>query len=183
MEAANSAKPLPSSTTYRLKEASPPIGRSGYQRGQEASRSDQSVRSYTEQLGRSRQGTRQPPHPRDEKCSTEVVATIARAYTEGITRSAWKAQYRSAQQVLTTEQRPRVIVPTMVFGGKEASRCASPHNDPLVVEMKIASAIVQQILIDMGSLVDIITWDCIKKLVHPERDIVPLVHPILRFSG
>ena len=49
--------------------------------------------------------------------------------------------------------------------------------------MKIASAIVQLILVDKGSSVDIITWDCLKKLVHPERDIVPLVHPILGFGG
>ncbi|KAJ8422558.1 hypothetical protein Cgig2_005756 [Carnegiea gigantea] len=61
----------------------------------------------------------------------------------------------------------------MVFGGKEAPRFASPHNDPLVVEMKIASAIVS---------VDSITWDCFKKLKHPGRDIVPLVHPILGFG-
>jgi len=35
----------------------------------------------------------------------------------------------------------------------------------------------------MGSSVDIITWDCLKKLVYPRRDIVPLVHPILGFGG
>ncbi|KAJ8433849.1 hypothetical protein Cgig2_032060 [Carnegiea gigantea] len=44
-----------------------------------------------------------PPSPQDEECSTEVVATIAGGYAEGITRSAWKAQLRSAQQVLTAE--------------------------------------------------------------------------------
>jgi len=87
----------------------------------------------------------------------EVVATIAEGYAEGMTRSAWKAQLRSAQQLLTTEQGPRITVPTMVFDGKEAPRFASPHNHPLVVEMKIASAIVRQILIDTSSSVDIIT--------------------------
>ena len=30
---------------------------------------------------------------------------------------------------------------------------------------------------------DIITWDCLKKLTYPGRDIVPLVHPILGFQG
>ncbi|KAJ8446924.1 hypothetical protein Cgig2_016466 [Carnegiea gigantea] len=35
--------------------------------------------------------------PQDEECSTEVVATIAGGYTEGMTRSAWKAQLKSAQ--------------------------------------------------------------------------------------
>jgi len=43
------------------------------------------------------------PEPRDEECSMEIVATIAGGYAEGITWSAWKAQLRGAQQVLTTE--------------------------------------------------------------------------------
>ncbi|KAJ8427497.1 hypothetical protein Cgig2_028168 [Carnegiea gigantea] len=71
----------------------------------------------------------------------------------------------------------------MVFSEKEALRFASPHNDPLVVEMKIASPIIHRILIDTGSSVDIITWDCLKKATHPGRDIIPLVHPILGFGG
>ncbi|KAJ8431368.1 hypothetical protein Cgig2_002949 [Carnegiea gigantea] len=123
------------------------------------------------------------PQPRDEECSTEVIVTIAGGYAEGITRSTWKAQFRNTQQVLTTEQEPRVTAPTMVFGGKEASRCASSHNDPLAVEMKIVSIIIRRILINTGSSVDIITWDCLKKLAYPGRDIVPLVHPILGFGG
>ncbi|KAJ8422875.1 hypothetical protein Cgig2_013748 [Carnegiea gigantea] len=108
---------------------------------------------------------------RDEECSPKVVATIA-----------WKAQLRGAQQVLTTEQGPRIMVPTMVFSEKEAPHFASPHNDLLVVEMKIAGTIIRRSLIDMGNSVDIITWDCLKKLTHPRRDIVPLVHPILERS-
>ncbi|KAJ8433388.1 hypothetical protein Cgig2_019178 [Carnegiea gigantea] len=54
------------------------------------------------------------PQPRDEECSTEVVAIIAGSYAEGMTRPAWKAQLRSAQQVLTTEQGPHITVPTML---------------------------------------------------------------------
>ena len=49
--------------------------------------------------------------------------------------------------------------------------------------MKIASVIVQRILIDTRSSVDIITRDCLKKLTHPGCDIVPFVHPILGFGG
>jgi len=74
-------------------------------------------------------------------------------------------------------------MPTMVFGGKEALRFASPHSDHLVVEMKLASIIVRRILVDTGRFVDIITWDCLKKLAHPRCDIVRLVHPILGFGG
>ena len=65
----------------------------------------------------------------------------------------------------------------MVFDGEQGSRFTSPHNDLLVVEMKVASAIVRRILIDTRSSVDIITWDCLKKLTYMGREIVLLVHP------
>ncbi|KAJ8434506.1 hypothetical protein Cgig2_001559 [Carnegiea gigantea] len=71
----------------------------------------------------------------------------------------------------------------MVFREGEVPHFASPHNDPLVVEMKVASAIVRRILIDTGSSIDIIIWDCLKKLKYPGREIIPLVHPILGFGG
>ena len=71
----------------------------------------------------------------------------------------------------------------MVFGGEQCPRFTSSHNDPLAVEIKVASAIMRRILVDTGSSVDIITWDFQKKLTNLGRVIVPLVHPILGFSG
>ncbi|KAJ8428754.1 LOW QUALITY PROTEIN: hypothetical protein Cgig2_003068 [Carnegiea gigantea] len=84
---------------------------------------------------------------------------------------------------LKAKQGSGITVPTMVFRGGEGPRFTSPHNDLLVVEMKVASAIVRRILINAGSSVDIITWDCLKKLKYPGREIIPLVHPILGFGG
>ena len=81
------------------------------------------------------------PEPR-EKCSIEIVATITGRYAEGIARSAWKAQLQGAQQGLTAKQGSRVTVPTIVFDGCEGPYFTSPHNGPLVVELKVASAIV-----------------------------------------
>ncbi|KAJ8419823.1 LOW QUALITY PROTEIN: hypothetical protein Cgig2_013317 [Carnegiea gigantea] len=83
-----------------------------------------------------------PSPPRDEECSTEAVATIAGGYPEGITRSAWKAQLRSAQQEVNPTGMIRlpvrlgdktksrgfevdflvVNVPTAYNGGKEKTR-------------------------------------------------------------
>ena len=105
------------------------------------------------------------------------MATTARGYAEGMTRSAWMAQLRGAQQVLTAEQGACVTVPTIVFGGREAPRFTSPHNDPLVVEMKVASIIIRRILIDTGSSVDIITWYCMKKLTYLDGTLSPLCTP------
>ena len=71
----------------------------------------------------------------------------------------------------------------MVFRGKDATQFSSPHNDPLVVKMKIVGAIVRRILVDTGSSVDIITWDCLKRLSHPGRNLVPMANPVLGFGG
>ncbi|KAJ8442186.1 hypothetical protein Cgig2_005126 [Carnegiea gigantea] len=60
------------------------------------------------------------PPPRDEECSMKIVATIAGLIVEGMNRSAWKAQLRSAQQVLTVEQGSYLTAPTIVFRGKDA---------------------------------------------------------------
>ncbi|KAJ8433282.1 hypothetical protein Cgig2_014191 [Carnegiea gigantea] len=46
---------------------------------------------------------------------------------------------------------------------------------------KVASAIVRRIPINMVSFVNIITWDCLKKLKYSGREIVLLVHLTLGF--
>ena len=71
----------------------------------------------------------------------------------------------------------------MVFDGHEGPYLTSPHNNPLVVELKVVSALIRRILIDTGSSMDIITWDYLKKLKHPRREIISLLHPILGFGG
>jgi len=49
--------------------------------------------------------------------------------------------------------------------------------------MKVPSVMARLILIDIGNSVDIITWDCLRKLKYQGREIVPLVNPILGFRG
>ncbi|KAJ8430366.1 hypothetical protein Cgig2_007596 [Carnegiea gigantea] len=119
------------------------------------------------------------PELRDEECSTEIVATIAGGYAEDHS-TCLEGSASKSQEVLTAE---RITMPTMMFGGEQGLCFTSSYNNPLAVEMKVASAIVWGILINMGSLADIITWDYLKKLTNLGRGIVPLVHPILGFGG
>ncbi|KAJ8438448.1 hypothetical protein Cgig2_027128 [Carnegiea gigantea] len=72
---------------------------------------------------------------------------------------------------------------TMVFDGYEGHPFTSPHNDLMVVELKVTNALVHRILIDTKSSTDIITRDCLKKLKHARWDIASLVHPILGFES
>ncbi|KAJ8424354.1 hypothetical protein Cgig2_015738 [Carnegiea gigantea] len=158
MEAANSAGPLPyfdyipthgGKPSHRPKRIPSPRYT---EQGQEVSRSDRSGQPYSEQLGRcaaagpsgERPGSRSrsilpslrepaQPRPRDEECSTKVMATIAGGYTEGITRSAWKAQLRSAQQEVNPMRMIRLPVH---FGDKLKSK--SLEVDFLVVDVPTA---------------------------------------------
>ncbi|KAJ8427405.1 LOW QUALITY PROTEIN: hypothetical protein Cgig2_030699 [Carnegiea gigantea] len=115
--------------------------------------------------------------PREEECSTEIVATITDGHAKGIIRMEGKV--RGAQEVLTSEQGGHVTVPIMVFNGREGPHCTSSHTNPLMVELKVASALVHRILIGTGSFVDIITCDCVKRNRSPRR---PQSKLLLRFG-
>ncbi|KAJ8440047.1 hypothetical protein Cgig2_025526 [Carnegiea gigantea] len=63
-----------------------------------------------------------------------------------------------------------ISIPTIeAFNRSNDRPLISPHDDPMVVELKVASAFVRRIM------------DCLKKLKHPGWDITPLVHLILGF--
>ncbi|XP_048492385.1 uncharacterized protein LOC125493260 [Beta vulgaris subsp. vulgaris] len=59
----------------------------------------------------------------------------------------------------------------------------TPHDDPLVVEIKIPSLRVGRVLIDSGSFVDIITMDCLRNLKYEEIDLTPIDQPLVGFGG
>ena len=74
-------------------------------------------------------------------------------------------------------------VPTIDFGEIDDGGLITPHDNPMMAELKVASALVKRILIDMGSFANIITWECLKQLKYSRRDITPLVHLIFEFGG
>ena len=70
----------------------------------------------------------------------------------------------------------------MTFG--EPSRTLhTPHDDPLVIELKVANTRVKRVLVDSGSSADIITLECLKKLKYGEQDVTPLNQPIIGFGA
>ncbi|XP_048493461.1 uncharacterized protein LOC125494009 [Beta vulgaris subsp. vulgaris] len=58
-----------------------------------------------------------------------------------------------------------------------------PHDDPLVIEMKIANSRVKRILVDSGSSTDIVILDCLLKLKYTEKDAIPTDQPLIGFGG
>ncbi|KAJ8435869.1 hypothetical protein Cgig2_028577 [Carnegiea gigantea] len=88
---------------------------------------------------RSRSRKQEPAQPqlRDEKCSTEVMATIVGGYAEGITRSVWKAQLKGAQQEVNPTGMIRLL---LCFGDKLKAR--NLKTNFLVVDVPTAYNII-----------------------------------------
>lgn len=74
-----------------------------------------------------------------------------------------------------------VIVPVMIFDGREGCSCSFPHNNLMVIELKVASTLVHKILTNARSSADIMTWNYLKRLKRHGKDITPLVHPIMGY--
>lgn len=87
------------------------------------------------------------------------------------------------QKVMATEHGHRITVSTMVPDGHKGQHFSSPHNDPYIMEQRVANTLVHRILPDIRSSADIITLDCLKGLKHLRKEITPFVQPILSFGG
>ncbi|KAJ8435748.1 hypothetical protein Cgig2_003170 [Carnegiea gigantea] len=84
-----------------------------------------------------------PEHPK------HIVEVDARKIIRG-----WLAfpQMHGTQLIMTAEEGTPVSIPTMTFDERENHPVIPPHDDPIVVELKVVSALVQRILVDTGGL-------------------------------
>jgi hypothetical protein len=58
-----------------------------------------------------------------------------------------------------------------------------PHNDPLVVTLRIGNYDVQKVLINQGSFAEIMYQDLYEKLGLNEAELSSFTTPIFGFSG
>ncbi|XP_048498022.1 uncharacterized protein LOC125496565 [Beta vulgaris subsp. vulgaris] len=101
----------------------------------------------------------------------------------GPTTRSHKNYLRELNQVMLTNQAESDPFPKIVVSKQDRGKIRTPHDDPLVVEMKIANLKVRRILIDTGSSTDIISADCLSRLKFDKNDLVPVNHPIIGFGG
>jgi len=72
---------------------------------------------------------------------------------------------------MNIEQGVPVTIPIETFSKSKGCPIMAPFDDPVVIELKVARALVRRILIDIRNSTDIITWECLQKLKYPSRDI------------
>ncbi|XP_021716879.1 uncharacterized protein LOC110684753 [Chenopodium quinoa] len=73
--------------------------------------------------------------------------------------------------------------PEVVITKKDLGGVRGPHDDPIVIECKVANQRVDQILIDTGSSSDLISHRCLTKLKYKTESMQLVSHPLVGFGG
>ena len=71
----------------------------------------------------------------------------------------------------------------MSFSEADAKGVRQPHNDPLVIMLNIEGFNTKRILVDNGSLTDIIYFPAFQQLKLDEKRLQPFGSPLISFSG
>lgn len=72
---------------------------------------------------------------------------------------------------------------TVTFGSQDFAKIQIPHEDPLVVTIKISNCLVKRILVDKGSAVKVMFYSTFIQIGLPNKEIVPALTPLIGFDG
>ena len=100
------------------------------------------------------------------------------------TRKAHLRSIRSGEviEVQVVSKLPRLDI-AITFSDSDLERCQHPHNNPLVIKTVVANKTIHQVLVDNGSLADIIFESAFDKM-GIGREKLELANTHLRgFSG
>ena len=119
-----------------------------------------------------------------EETDPGVVSVIAGGFASGgPTIRGAKNHARSLHQVMTSGKVSMPPFPEVTIAEKDRGKIQAPHEDPMVVEFKVANLRVRRILIDTRSSSDIISWSCLNNLKSDEKNLEPVSHPLVGFGG
>ncbi|XP_056688301.1 uncharacterized protein [Spinacia oleracea] len=92
--------------------------------------------------------------------------------------SLWALEHQVLKVVSASQ-----TAPVMTFGGNTSHPIQESHDDPLVIEMKVANSTVRRVLVDSGSSADIITLKCLEGLKYSKDDLKTISQPLIGFGG
>ena len=85
-------------------------------------------------------------------------------------------------RVYILEKRPKVS-PRLEFSDQDLEGVHFPHEDALIVTLRVANYDVRQVLIDNGSAVNVIFLGTLKKMDFDIRRVEPAKMKLIGFSG
>ena len=132
--------------------------------------------------GQSSKTTPQPASSSDT--DKEPVYTIAGGFScGGPTIRGTKSHLRKMDKDDDEQAEASSSFPDVLITEKDRGSVRRPHDDPVVIECKVANQLVGRILIDTGSSSDIISLRCLQKLKYNVSSMHPVTHPLVGFGG
>ena len=114
----------------------------------------------------------------------EHIFTIAGDFTGGgLTIRGTKDNIRKLANSVAEGQASKDTFPEVLISEKDRGKVKRPHDDPIVIECKVANQRVGRILIDTGSLSDLISYQCLAKLKYKPSSMHKASHPLVGFGG
>ena len=104
--------------------------------------------------------------------------------TGGSSKSSRKAYLREincAHHHLPSSKVPRKDDPDITFSKRDTRGIRQPHDDPLVIMLRIKECNIHQILINNGSLVDILYMLPFQQMKKREEQLCPFTSPFVSF--
>ena len=104
----------------------------------------------------------------------------------GTSRSSRKAYAHQIHNVLVTQKAnktPRLEDLPITFTKEDARKVVHPHDDALVVTLEIAGYSTRCVLIDNGSLADIIYLTAFQQMRIGKDQLRPIETPLVGFVG
>ncbi|XXG72518.1 hypothetical protein AAC387_Pa07g1590 [Persea americana] len=124
-------------------------------------------------------GNSSQPHHQDDDSELEGIINVIHLASPAKGSSQAHAKARRAshrKQVLTTAPEPatkkaKIERPNIWFSDRDLEDVELPHNDPLVLTLKLQNFLVQRVLVDPCSSSEILYYDCFKKLKLKDEDL------------
>lgn len=73
--------------------------------------------------------------------------------------------------------------PVITFTEADAAELHQPHDDPLVISSIISNFKTWRVLIDSGSLANILFWGAFEKIQIGKEKLQPVNSPLVGFTG
>ena len=106
--------------------------------------------------------------------------------TTGLSKKARKTYLRKVQNVQLTGSVPKIArreSPIIGFSEEDARRLHHPHDDALVVSIRVGDYNVHRMLVDNGSSTDILYYLAFQQMGINKARLIPTNAPLVGFGG
>ena len=94
-----------------------------------------------------------------------------------------RTRKRSWPAIMSIEDKRSREEETIVFSDKDGQGITHPHEDPMVLALKMGTHRVRRVLVDTGSSADILYYGAFIQMGFEVKNLHPIKAPLTGFSG